>query len=79
MDLWERREDTAWGYSVTLRDSYGKELDVEMPSCRTTPYTGEVLLKFHKVIDPAQYQGGTVTVLGETISLDALTSIEKDE
>lgn len=79
MDLWESREDTAWGYSVTLRDSYGKELDVEMPSCRTTPYTGEVLLKFHKVIDPAQYQGGTVTVLGETISLDALTSIEKDE
>lgn len=81
MDLtktWEKQENggNPWGYSVVLQDQYGQIIEGSVAYCGGSPYAGQMLLNFDKIYDPAQFQGGTVTILGQTFSLDGLTPVE---
>lgn len=40
-----------------------------------SPYVGQMVLDFNQIYDPAQFQGGTVTILGQTFSLDNLQPV----
>lgn len=78
IDAWEEQENNgdAWGHSVVLRDQYGKTIEGSMPYSGSSPYAGQMLLNFDEIYDPAQFQGGTVSILGQTFSLDDLTPVE---
>ena len=75
---WEDKENNGetWGYSVVLKDKEGKKIEGRVLSSGRTPYTGQMILNFDKIYDPTQFQGGTVTILGQTFPLDGLTSVE---
>ncbi len=77
IDAWEEQENNgdAWGYSVVLRDQYGKAIEGSMPYSGSSPYAGQMLLNFDEIYDPAQFQGGTVTIMGQTFSLDDLQPV----
>lgn len=80
MDLtktWEKQENggNPWGYSVALQDQYGQTIEGNVPYCGGSPYAGQMLLNFDQVYDPAQFQGGTVTIMGQTFSLENLQPV----
>lgn len=74
---WEAQENGGdpWGYSVVLRDQNGRAIEGSVPYSGYSPYTGQMLLNFDEIYDPAQFQGGTVTILGQTFSLDNLQPV----
>lgn len=78
LSTWEKQENGGdpWGYSVVLQDQYGQTIEGSVPYCGGSPYSGQMLLNFDKIYDPAQFQGGMVTILGQTVSLDSLTPME---
>lgn len=73
-DTWEAQENggNPWGDSVVLRDSHGNVIEGNIPYSECTPYAGQMLLNFDGIYDPAQFQGGTVTIMGQNFSLDDL-------
>lgn len=77
IDAWEEQENGGdpWGYSVVLRDQYGQTIGGSMPYSGCSPYAGQMLFNFDEIYDPAQFQGGTVTILGQTFSLDNLQPV----
>ena len=77
IDAWEEQENGGepWGYSVVLQDQYGQTIEGNVPYCGGSPYAGQMLLNFDKIYDPAQFQGGTVTIMGQTFSLDNLQPV----
>ena len=68
-------ETVSWGGSVVLRDQSGKAIAGSVPYSSCSPYAGQMLLNFDKIYDPAQFQGGTVTIMGQTFSLDNLQPV----
>lgn len=78
IDAWEEQENGGdpWGYSVVLCDQYGQTIGGSMPYSGCSPYAGQMLFNFDEIYDPAQFQGGTVTILGQSFSLEKLKPIE---
>lgn len=74
---WEAQENGGdpWSYSVILRDQNGRAIEGSVPYSGYSPYTGQMLFNFDEIYDPAQFQGGTVTILGQTFSLDNLQPV----
>lgn len=77
METWEAQENSGspWGSSVVLRDPTGRAIEGSVPYSKCSPYTGEMLLNFDKIYDPAQLKGGTVTIMGQRFSLDDLQPV----
>lgn len=77
LSTWEKQENSGntWGNSVTLRDKDGKKIEGNMIYAQCSPYVGQMVLDFNQIYDPAQFQGGTVTILGQTFSLDNLQPV----
>ena len=77
MKNWEDQENSGnpWGSSVVLHDQNGRTIEGSMPYSKYSPYTGEMLLTFDEIYDPAQFQGGTVMIMGQSFSLDDLQPV----
>ena len=77
MKNWEDQENSGnpWGSSVILHDQNGRTIEGSMPYSKYSPYTGEMLLTFDEIYDPAQFQGGTVMIMGQSFSLDDLQPV----
>lgn len=69
---WEESSATAWSSSVALQDQNGLTIPGSVPYSHTSPYTGEMLFTFDKIYNPARFQGGIVTIMGQDFSLDGL-------
>ena len=71
---WQTQENSGapWGDSVVLRDQHGQVIKGSVPYSQCSSYTGQMLFNFDKIYDPAQFQGGTVTIMGQSFSLDSL-------
>lgn len=75
MKAWEESSGNAWGYSVALRDQSGRTILGSIPYSKYSSYTGEMMLNFDEIYDPAQFQGGTVIIMGQRFSLDSLQPV----
>lgn len=74
---WQAQENSGipWGDSVVLRDQNGKIIQGNVPYSQCSSYTGQMLFNFDEIYDPAQFQGGTVTIMGRSFSLDSLQPV----
>ena len=67
--------------AVLLRDREGNELLLEEGSgggmADFLRETTDLHYRLEELIDPAQFAGGTLTILGQTFSLEELTPVEK--
>jgi len=79
---WEKSQDeyqnnhAAWLLDhVVLTGKNGKAAALETERCAGDPHKTVLTFSFEELVDPAQFQGGTLTVEGHVISLENLTPI----
>ncbi len=72
-DAYTSPSGSYWWESITLADKDGKPVDLEMAAATDVRGYGIADLTLGEVSDPARFQGGTLSILGQTISLDGLS------
>ena len=61
---------------IVLTDKDGKTVVYENKRCVGNPQTTTFTFGFEEIMDPARFQGGTLTILGTEIPLDGLPPVE---
>lgn len=74
--LYEELHDPDWNTTIVLQDKEGNDIELEFYTGETSHGYGCAGFRLGEITDPAQIQGGVLTILGQNISLDSLALAE---
>jgi len=72
-DAYASQSGSYWWKSIALTDKEGKPVELEMTSATSVRGYGIADFTLGEIVDPARFQGGTLSIMGQTISLDGLS------
>lgn len=75
-DRYYQETGAVWWDTITLQDGDGNAVPLDFAWGNDTAQWGDAAFYFSQILDPAQFQGGSVTILGQTFPLDQLTPVE---
>ena len=75
-DRYYQETGTVWWDTITLQDGDGNAVPLDFAWGNDTAQWGDAAFYFSQILDPAQFQGGSVTILGQTFPLDDLVPAE---
>ena len=75
-DRYYQETGAVWWDTITLQDRDGNAVPLDFAWGNDTAQWGDAAFYFSQILDPAQFQGGSVTILGQTFPLDDLVPAE---
>ena len=75
-DCYYQETGTIWWNTITLQDRDGNAVPLDFAWGNDTAQWGDAAFYFSQILDPAQFDGGSVTILGQTFPLDSLVPAE---